>query len=148
MLLPATARSATSGSGTLPYLLMKPVSRLRLILGKYAAVLLVTVPALLAGAGGHDPDCRSRTSRMRIWDESWRRWQDVDRGGGVTGRSLSAGELVIPGALLAGMIYIFAWEPPRPVPAGGASHFQPGVRAPCIRRRSSPTTSRPPRTRR
>src|SRR5918997_3095184 len=50
VLLPATAAFGNElEDGTLPYLLMKPVSRLRLILGKYAAVLLVTVPALLAG---------------------------------------------------------------------------------------------------
>src|ERR687897_1744352 len=50
VLLPATAAFGNElEDGTLPYLLMKPVSRLRLVLGKYAAVLLVTVPALLAG---------------------------------------------------------------------------------------------------
>src|SRR5919107_5282046 len=50
VLLPATAAFGNElEDGTLPYLLMKPVSRLRLILGKYAAVLLVTVPALLGG---------------------------------------------------------------------------------------------------
>src|ERR687890_1194561 len=50
VLLPATAAFGNElEDGTLPYLLMKPVSRLRLVLGKYAAVLLVTAPALLAG---------------------------------------------------------------------------------------------------
>src|SRR5919106_2621583 len=50
VLLPATAAFGNElEDGTLPYLLMKPVSRLRLVLGKYAAVLLVTVPALIAG---------------------------------------------------------------------------------------------------
>src|SRR5215218_6918345 len=50
VLLPATAALGNElEDGTLPYLLMKPVSRLRLVLGKYAAVVLVTVPALLAG---------------------------------------------------------------------------------------------------
>src|SRR5919107_4066914 len=50
VLLPATAAFGNElEDGTLPYLLMKPVSRLRLVLGKYTAVLLVTVPALLAG---------------------------------------------------------------------------------------------------
>src|ERR687890_644975 len=50
VLLPATAAFGNElEDGTLPYLLMKPVSRLRLVLGKYAAVLLVTIPALIAG---------------------------------------------------------------------------------------------------
>src|ERR671910_3178963 len=50
VLLPATAAFGNElEDGTLPYLLMKPVSRMRLVLGKYAAVLLVTIPALLAG---------------------------------------------------------------------------------------------------
>jgi ABC-2 type transport system permease protein len=40
VLLPATAAFGNElEDGTLPYLLMKPVSRLRLVLGKYAAVL-------------------------------------------------------------------------------------------------------------
>src|SRR5215203_6325123 len=50
VLLPATAAFGNElEDGTLTYLLMKPVSRLRLVLGKYAAVLLVTIPALLVG---------------------------------------------------------------------------------------------------
>src|SRR5829696_2243702 len=50
VLLPATAAFGNElEDGTLPYLLMKPVSRLRLVLGKYVAVLLVTIPALLVG---------------------------------------------------------------------------------------------------
>src|SRR5215211_6176945 len=50
VLLPATAALGNElEDGTLPYLLMKPVSRLRLVVGKYAAVLLVAIPALLAG---------------------------------------------------------------------------------------------------
>ena len=50
VLLPATAAFGNElEDGTLPYLLMKPVSRLRLVFGKYAAVLLITIPALLVG---------------------------------------------------------------------------------------------------
>ncbi|MBA3450091.1 MAG: ABC transporter permease subunit, partial [Chloroflexia bacterium] len=50
VLLPATAAFGDElEDGTLPYLLMKPVSRLRLVLGKYCGVLLVTVPALIVG---------------------------------------------------------------------------------------------------
>src|SRR5687767_14709338 len=50
VLLPATAAFGDElEDGTLPYLLMKPVSRARLVLGKYAAVLLVTIPASILG---------------------------------------------------------------------------------------------------
>src|SRR5918998_6825391 len=50
VLLPATAAFGNElEDGTLPYLLMKPVRRMRLVMGKYAAVLLVTLPALVAG---------------------------------------------------------------------------------------------------
>ena len=123
VLLPATAAFGNElEDGTLPYLLMKPVSRLRLVLGKYAAVLLVTIPALLAGL----------TVTMLIAAQA--------PGAGDLGRILVAMaaasaaaaallgavfvlvSLVIPRALLAGMIYIFAWE-------SLLGRFLPGVRA-------------------
>jgi ABC-type transport system involved in multi-copper enzyme maturation permease subunit len=53
---------------------MKPVSRLRLVAGKYAAVLLVTVPALLAGEsllGRFLPGVRAISSReyaLKVFD--------------------------------------------------------------------------------
>ena len=75
VLLPATAAFGNElEDGTLPYLLMKPVSRLRLVLGKYAAVLLVTVPALIAGLAVTTADRGTRTGPPAIWDESWRPW--------------------------------------------------------------------------
>ena len=47
ILLPATAAFGDElEDDTLPYLLMKPISRLRIVLGKYLATLLVTI---------HDP---------------------------------------------------------------------------------------------
>ena len=45
---------------------------------------------------------------MRIWDESWRRWQERDRAAALLGAVFLLVSLVIPRALLAGMIYIFA----------------------------------------
>ena len=123
VLLPATAAFGNElEDGTLPYLLMKPVSRLRLVLGKYAAVLLVSIPALLAGLA----------ATMLIAAQA--------PGAGDLGRILAAMagasaaaaallgavfllvSLVIPRALLAGMIYIFAWE-------SLLGRFLPGVRA-------------------
>jgi ABC-2 type transport system permease protein len=123
VLLPATAAFGNElEDGTLPYLLMKPVSRLRLVLGKYAAVLLVTVPALLAGmvvttlVASRGPDAGDM-GRILV---------------AIAGSSAAAAallgaifllvSLVIPRALLAGMIYVFAWE-------SLLGRFLPGVRA-------------------
>ena len=123
VLLPATAAFGNElEDGTLPYLLMKPVSRLRLVLGKYAAVLVVTLPALLVGLvvttaiAAQGPDA-------------------VDLGrvlGAMAGAAAAASallgavfllvSLVVPRALLAGMIYIFAWE-------SLLGRFLPGVQA-------------------
>jgi ABC-2 type transport system permease protein len=123
VLLPATAAFGDElEDGTLPYLLMKPVSRLRLILGKYLAVLLVTVPALLIGlavttlVASRGPDAED-LGRVLV---------------AIAGASAAAAvllsavfllvSLVVPRALLAGMIYIFAWE-------SLLGRFLPGIRA-------------------
>lgn len=123
VLLPATAAFGNElEDGTLPYLLMKPVSRLRLVLGKYAAVLLVTVPALLAGLAvtaaivAQGPDA-----------EDLGRVLTAMAGASAAATVLLAAvfllvSLIVPRALLAGMIYIFAWE-------SLLGRFLPGVRA-------------------
>src|ERR671920_134306 len=123
VLLPATAAFGNElEDGTLPYLLMKPVSRLRLVFGKYAAVLLVTVPALLVGL----------TVTMLIAAQA----PGAEDPGHIllamAGASAAAAallgavfllvSLIVPRALLAGMIYIFAWE-------SLLGRFLPGVRA-------------------
>jgi ABC-2 type transport system permease protein len=123
VLLPATAAFGNElEDGTLPYLLMKPVSRLRLAVGKYVAVLLVTVPALVAGLAvttliaAQGPDARD-LGRVLI----------AMAGASAAGAALLGAlfllvSLIIPRALLAGMIYIFAWE-------SLLGRFLPGVRA-------------------
>src|SRR5829696_2600335 len=123
VLLPATAAFGNElEDGTLPYLLMKPVSRLRLVLGKYAAVLLVTVPALLVGlavttliaAQGPNAGDLGRVLVAMIGSSA--------AGAALLGAVFLLVSLVIPRALLAGMIYIFAWE-------SLLGRFLPGVRA-------------------
>ncbi|MBW3632743.1 MAG: ABC transporter permease [Chloroflexi bacterium] len=123
VLLPATAAFGNElEDGTLPYLLMKPVTRLRLAFGKYAAVLLVTVPALLVGVAAatlvasRGPDA-----------EDLRRLFLAMAGASAAGAVLLGAvfllvSLVVPRALLAGMIYIFAWE-------SLLGRFLPGVQA-------------------
>jgi ABC-2 type transport system permease protein len=123
VLLPATAAFGEElEDGTLPYLLMKPVSRLRLVLGKYAAVLLVSVPALIVGLTATTLVAASpsvvENSRQIL----------VAMAGAATAEAVLLGavfllvSLVIPRALLAGMIYIFAWE-------SLLGRFLPGVRS-------------------
>jgi ABC-2 type transport system permease protein len=123
VLLPATAAFGNElEDGTLPYLLMKPVSRQRLVLGKYAAVLLVTIPALLIGLAittliaSRGPDAGD-LGRVLI----------AMAGASAAAVALLGAvfllvSLIIPRALLVGMIYIFAWE-------SLLGRFLPGVRA-------------------
>jgi ABC-2 type transport system permease protein len=123
VLLPATAAFGNElEDGTLAYLLMKPVSRLRLVLGKYVAVLLVTTPAMLVGLAvttviaAQGPDAGDLGRVL------------VAMAGASTAAAVLLGavfvlvSLIIPRALLAGMIYIFAWE-------SLLGRFLPGVQA-------------------
>jgi ABC-2 type transport system permease protein len=123
VLLPATAAFGNElEDGTLPYLLMKPVSRLRLAVGKYVAVLLVTVPALVAGLAvttliaAQGPDARDLGQVLVAMAAA------SAAGAALLGALFLLVSLIIPRALLAGMIYIFAWE-------SLLGRFLPGVRA-------------------
>jgi len=123
VLLPATAAFGDElEDGTLPYLLMKPVSRLRLILGKYLAVLLVTVPALLVGL----TVTTLLASRGPGVEDLGRILVAMAGASAAAAVLLSAVfllvSLVVPRALLAGMIYIFAWE-------SLLGRFLPGIQA-------------------
>jgi ABC-type transport system involved in multi-copper enzyme maturation permease subunit len=123
VLLPATAAFGDElEDSTLPYLLMKPISRARLVLGKYAGVLLVTIPALAIGLalttllasrveGPGDPlailGAMAGAAAMAAV---------------LLGAAFLMVSLLIPRALLAGMLYIFAWE-------SLLGRFLPGVQA-------------------
>ena len=123
VLLPATAAFGNElEDGTLPYLLMKPVSRLRLVLGKYVAVLLVTMPALLLGLA-----LTTFIASRGPVAEDLGRLMVAMAGASAAGAALLGAvfllvSLVVPRALLAGMIYIFAWE-------SLLGRFLPGVQA-------------------
>jgi ABC-2 type transport system permease protein len=123
VLLPATAAFGNElEDGTLPYLLMKPVSRLRLVLGKYAAVMVVTIPALLAGLAvtvlivAQGPEAGDLGQILMAMAGA------SAAAAALLGAVFLLVSLVIPRALLAGMIYIFAWE-------SLLGRFLPGVRA-------------------
>ncbi len=131
VLLPATAAFGNElEDGTLPYLLMKPVSRLRLILGKYAAVLLVTVPALLVGlavttlVASRGPEAGDLGRILVAMAGA------SAAAAALLGAVFFAGELGHP-ARAAGRhdLHLRLGEFARPVPAGGAGHLQPGIRA-------------------
>ena len=123
VLLPATAAFGNElEDGTLPFLLMKPVSRLRLVFGKFAAVLLVTIPSLLAGLA----ITTLIASRAPAAGDPGRLLLAMAGASAAAAGLLAAVflfvSLIIPRALLAGMIYIFAWE-------SLLGRFLPGVRA-------------------
>ena len=123
VLLPATAAFGDElEDGTLPYLLMKPVSRLRLVLGKYAATLLVTIPALVVGLAvttvlaGRAPEAGDLVPLFAAMAGA------AACAAALLGAVFLFVSLVIPRALLAGMIYVFAWE-------SLLGRFLPGVSA-------------------
>lgn len=123
VLLPATAAFGDElEDGTLPYLLMKPVSRARLVLGKYAATLLVTIPALALGLAV----TTVIASRAPEAGDLLRILAAMVGAAAVAAVLLGAVfllvSLFIPRALLAGMVYVFAWE-------SLLGRFLPGVEA-------------------
>lgn len=123
VLLPATAAFGNElEDKTLPYLLMKPVSRLRLVVGKYAATLLVTIPALLIGLGITTILASRVASSGDIGSIYAAMAGAVAVATMLLGAVFLAVSLVIPRALLAGMIYVFAWE-------SILGRFLPGVEA-------------------
>src|SRR5215210_9291377 len=123
VLLPATAAFGNElEDGTLPYLLMKPVSRLRLVLGKYAAVLLVAIPALLAGLAVTTLIAAQGPGSGNLGRILVAMAAASAAAAALLGAVFLLVSLVIPRALLAGMIYIFAWE-------SLLGRFLPGVRA-------------------
>ncbi len=111
ILLPATAAFGDElEDGTLPYLYLKPVTRLRIVLEKFLGVLCVTIPAFLFGLAVTSVIAAQGPGATDIW-LSFR----AMLGAGVMATLLLGAvfllvSLIVPRALLAGIIYIFAWE--------------------------------------
>lgn len=123
VLLPATSALGNElEDETLPFLLMKPVGRWRVILGKYAATLLVVIPSLLAGLAL----TTLLVSRVPGRGDFGAIFTAMAGASAMAAVLLSAVfllvSLLIPRALLAGMVYVFAWE-------SLLGRFLPGVRA-------------------
>lgn len=110
---------------TLPYLTLKPLSRLRIVIEKLGGVLVVTIPTILAGL--------AVTYLLVVRDDAG---DDLDLlwamlAAAVAGVVANAAlfllvSLVIPRALLAGIVYSFLWE-------SLLSRYLPGVRSVSIR---------------
>lgn len=103
---------------TLPYLTMKPLGRWRIVLEKWAAVLLVALPMMLVGVAvtilvaGRGPT--DTASRVAATSNLWPLFGAMAAGTAVATLLLASVfllvSLVAPRALLAGVIYVFAWE--------------------------------------
>ncbi len=117
---------------TLPYLVLKPISRFRIVVEKYAAVLIVTVPAVLLGLGltalivaQADVSARS-VDAERLMPVVWAMLGAATAGIALTAAIFLAVSLVVPRALLAGIVYTFIWE-------SLLGRFLPGLRVISIR---------------
>lgn len=119
---------------TLPYLTMKPLARWRIVLEKWVAVLLVALPMMLVGVAvttlvaGRGPT--DTASRVATTANLWPLFGAMAAGTAVATLLLASVfllvSLVAPRALLAGVIYVFAWE-------SLLGRFLPGVQNVSIR---------------
>ena len=117
---------------TLPYLTLKPIGRLRIVLEKLAGVLLVALPAVLAGlAVTALIAARADAPSSRIGDGPlgpvvWAMLAAAAVGTVLISSVFLAVSLVVPRALLAGIVYTFTWE-------SLLGRFLPGLRVVSIR---------------
>jgi ABC-2 type transport system permease protein len=103
---------------TLPYLTMKPIGRWRIVLEKWLAVVVIALPAMLAGlvlstliAGRNPVDTATRTpSPTDLWPLLGAMAASTLVGLILLASVFLLVSLVAPRALLVGMVYVFAWE--------------------------------------
>lgn len=122
---------------TLPYLTLKPVGRLRIVLEKLAGVLVVALPTVLAGLaataliasrgqGDYARLARRLPESVELGPVVWAMLGAAAVGVVATSAIFLAVSLIVPRALLAGIIYAFAWE-------SLLGRFLPGVRLVSVR---------------
>ena len=123
---------------TLPYLIIKPITRLRIAVEKLLGVLVVALPAVLAGLiatylivefGADETTIRPGRQTVEQGDLPTVLWSMV--GAAAVGVIATAAlflfvSLVIPRALLVGIIYAFVWE-------SLLGRFLPGIKVISIR---------------
>lgn len=110
---------------TLQYLTLKPISRLRIVLEKFAGVLITTIPICWLGmmiaiaiiGWGHVDDVR---------DLIWPITASIIGGCVAFGSVFMLLSLFIQRALLVGLFYTFVWE-------STLSRFLPGIRSISLR---------------
>jgi len=128
---------------TLPYLTLKPIARLRLVVEKLLGILVVALPTILAGlaitcliaAQGQD-DYTRRAERLAeagrvvpdlsVLPVLWAMLGAAAAGTVAFAAIFLAVSLVVPRALLAGIFYAFAWE-------SILGRFLPGIRLVSVR---------------
>lgn len=117
---------------TLPFLTLKPVSRVRIVLEKLAGVLVVAIPAVLAGlavtallVAQADPG-PSLIEPQPLGPVVRAMLIAAALGTVLIASVFLAVSLVVPRALLVGIIYAFAWE-------SLLGRFLPGIRIVSIR---------------
>lgn len=122
---------------TLPYLTMKPISRLRIVIEKLGGVLVVALPAVLAGLAvtalivflARDDSAvlvRRAGESVALGPVVWAMLAAAAAGTVMIASIFLAISLVVPRALLAGIVYTFAWE-------SLLGRFLPGIRVISIR---------------
>lgn len=118
---------------TLPYLTLKPISRLRIVLEKLFGVLVVALPAVLAGLAltalivAQAPEPVSRLADgAPLGPVVWAMLGAAVVGTVATAAIFLAVSLIVPRALLAGIVYTFTWE-------SLLGRFLPGLRVVSIR---------------
>jgi len=117
---------------TLPYLTLKPVARLRIVLEKLAGVLVVALPTVLLGLAltalivAQAPEPASRLAGAPLGPVVWAMLGAAAVGVVATASIFLAVSLVVPRALLAGIVYTFTWE-------SLLGRFLPGLRVVSIR---------------
>ena len=122
---------------TLPYLTLKPVGRLRIVVEKLVGVLVVALPTVLAGlalstlivAQGQDEYARLARrvdDDLSVVPVFWAMLGATAAGVVAFAAIFLAVSLVVPRALLAGIFYSFAWE-------STLGRFLPGIRLVSVR---------------
>lgn len=121
---------------TLPYLVLKPISRVRIVVEKLIGVLIVGLPAILLGIFvtwliirlGTDETTSfvARGTPTSVDAVLWPMLASATVGVVATAAIFLLVSLIIPRALIAGIMYAFAWE-------SLLGRFLPGVKIISIR---------------
>jgi ABC-2 type transport system permease protein len=121
---------------TLPYLVLKPISRLRIVLEKFVGTLVIAVPTILLGIVAGWLVIRLGTDESEVFIASgkptsidpllWPMLASATAGIVATAAVFLLISLIVPRALIVGVLYVFAWE-------SLLGRFLPGVKAFSIR---------------